>query len=323
MQRSIVKPSLAGLEGGATNVAALGATLHRRLRPAEGLIQAFLLASAAVSIVTTVGIVVVLGSESLLFFRSPEVDLIDFLTGTRWQPTILEFGIWPLATSTLITSTLAMLVSLPLGLSAAIYLSEYASTRARSILKPILEILAGIPTVVYGYFALTFMTPILRGLFGSDRVQIYNMASGGLVMGIMILPLISSMTEDALSAVPRSLREAAYSLGSTRLEAALQVVVPAALSGIFAAFIIGMSRALGETMIVAISVGSGPNFTFNPFQSAETITGHIVRISGGDLSYNSLDYNSLFALGLLLFGITFGLNFLSRRIVARFREVYA
>lgn len=296
--------------------------LRRRTRPAEALIRGFLLICGALSIVTTVGIVLVLGRESLLFFQSPDVSLIGFLTGTHWQPAIYQFGIWPLATSTLITSFFALIVSLPLGLGAAIYLSEYASSRARGILKPVLEVLAGIPTVVYGYFALTFMTPLVRAVFGSDTVQIYNMASAGIVMGIMILPLISSMSEDALSAVPRSLREAAFSLGATRLEVALRVVVPAALSGIVAAFIVGMSRALGETMIVAIAAGAGPNFTFNPFQAAETITGHIARISGGDLSYNSVDYNSLFALGLVLFAITLLLNFVSRRIVARFREVY-
>jgi phosphate transport system permease protein len=300
----------------------LSTVLRRRLRIGEGFIQTFLFLAGALSIVTTIGIVFVLGSESLLFFRDPRVGLIEFLTGTRWQPAILEFGILPLASSTLITSTIALAVSLPLGLGAAIYLSEYASQQARSVLKPILEILAGIPTVVYGYFALTFMTPVLRSIFGTETVQIYNMASGGIVMGIMILPLISSMSEDALNAVPRSLREAAYAVGATRLETALRVVVPAALSGIVAAFIVGMSRALGETMIVLISVGAGPDLTLNPFRGAETITGHIARISGGDLSYNSLDYNSLFALGLVLFLITLTLNFVSRRIVGRLREVY-
>jgi phosphate transport system permease protein len=296
--------------------------MGHRVRIGEGVIRVFLFLAGALSVATTIGIVVVLGSESLLFFRDPQVSLVEFLTGTRWQPAIGDFGIWPLATSTLITSTIALIVSVPLGLSAAIYLSEYASPRARASLKPILEILAGIPTVVYGYFALTFMTPILRGIFGSDTVQIYNMASGGIVMGIMILPLIELMSEDALNAVPRSLREAAYAVGATRLETALRIVVPAAVSGIVAAFILGMSRALGETMIVAISVGSGPDFTLNPFRGAETITGHIARISGGDLSYNSLDYNSLFALGLVLFLITLTLNLISRRVVARLREVY-
>ncbi len=175
-----------------------------------------------------------------------------------------------------------MLIALPLGLSIAIYLSEYASSRLRSIVKPVLEVLAGIPTVVYGYFALSFMTPLLRKIFGEDVVNIYNTASAGLVMGILILPLISSMAEDALTAVPRSLREAGYGLGATKLETALKVVLPAALSGIAAAFIVGISRAIGETMIVALAAGAGPNFTFNPFKGAETMTGHIVRISGGD-----------------------------------------
>jgi phosphate transport system permease protein len=211
---------------------------------------------------------------------------------------------------------------LPLGLATAIYLSEYASERTRSILKPILEVLAGIPTVVYGYFALTFMTPLLRSIFGDGTIQIFNTASAGIVVGILIIPLVSSMSEDSLHAVPRSLREAAFGLGATKLETALKVVVPAALSGITAAFVVAISRAVGETMIVAIAAGAGPKFTFNPFESAETMTGHIVRISGGDLSYDSVDYNSIFAIGLLLFFMTLSLNVLSRRIVARFREVY-
>jgi phosphate transport system permease protein len=257
-----------------------------------------------------------------LFFRQPDVNLVEFLTQITWQPSIGKFGVLPLVTATLMTTFFAMLISLPLGLAAAIYLSEYATPRMRSVLKPILEILAGIPTVVYGYFALTFMTPLLRGVFGANNVSIYNTLSAGLVMGIMILPLISSMSEDALSAVPRSLREAAYGLGSTRLETALKIVVPAALSGIIAAFILGVSRAVGETMIVAVAAGSGPNFTFNPFEAAETMTGYIARISGGDVGYDTPDYNSIFAIGLLLFTTTLALNIISRRLVTRFREVY-
>ncbi|HWQ84632.1 MAG TPA: phosphate ABC transporter permease subunit PstC, partial [Anaerolineales bacterium] len=245
-----------------------------------------------------------------------------FFGGTKWQPQIAEFGVWPLVTSTLITTTIAMLIAVPLGLMVAIYLSEYASSKARNLLKPILEVLAGIPTVVYGYFALTFMTPVLRGIFGRDVVGVYNTASAGIVMGILILPLITSMSEDALSAVPRALREAAYGLGATKLETAVKVVVPAALSGIAAAVILGISRGIGETMIVALAAGAGPNFTFNPFEGAETLTGHIVRISGGDLSYNSIDYNSIFALGLLLFVMTLSLNIISGIIVRRFRETY-
>ena len=255
-------------------------------------------------------------------FTSRRVSLVEFFTKTKWNPQIGHFGIWPLLNATLMTSSIAMLVALPLGLSIAIYLSEYASERARGTLKPILEILAGIPTVVYGYFALTFMTPLLRSIFGNGVVEIYNTASAGIVIGILIIPMVSSMSEDALSAVPQALRQASYGLGATKLETAVKVVVPAAISGIVAAFIVAISRAIGETMVVAVAAGAGPNFTFNPFRPAETMTGHIVRISGGDLSYDSIDYNSIFAIGLFLFFITLSLNVISQRIVRRFREVY-
>jgi phosphate transport system permease protein len=310
------------LEGAAAFQAKRAFDLQRRPRLGESLIQGFLFACGALSIGTTVGIVVVLARESWLFFGSPDVSLTDFLTTTTWQPHALKFGVLPLLNATVVTSVIALSVAVPLGLAAAVYLSEYASPRTRSILKPVLEILAGVPTVVYGYFALTFMTPLLRAMFGSNAVGIYNNASAGIVMGIMILPLVSSISEDALSAVPRSLREASYGLGATRFETAIQVVVPAALSGIIAAFILAMSRAVGETMIVAIAAGAGPNFTVNPFAAAETMTGYIARISGGDLSYDSLDYDSIFAIGLLLFLITLGLNVISRRVAAHFREEY-
>ena len=302
--------------------AARTVNLRKRARWQESLIQGFLFLCGAISILTTLGIVFVLMEESLRFFASPEVGLLEFFTGRMWQPQIGAFGIWPLLNATLMTTLFAMLVAIPLGLCVAIYLSEYASARARQVIKPALEILAGVPTVVYGYFALTWMTPLLRGIFGKDIVDIYNTASAGLVMGLLILPLIATMSEDALTAVPRALREAAYGLGATRLETALQVVVPAATSGIAAAVILGISRAIGETMIVALASGAGPNFTLNPFKGAETITGHIVRISGGDLSYASIDYNSLFALALVLFVITFLLNIISQRIVRAFREEY-
>jgi phosphate transport system permease protein len=296
--------------------------LAKRPRMREMLIEAFLFLAGVISIFTTVGIVWVLFSQAWLFFGSPGVSLVEFLTTTSWIPAIGEFGVWPLVTATLMVSTIAMLVALPLGLATAIYLSEYASPRARGILKPILEILAGIPTVVYGYFALTFMTPLLRAIFGVDTVQIFNTASAGIVVGILIIPLVTSLSEDALHAVPNSLRQAAYGLGATKLETSLRVIVPAALSGITAAFVVAISRAVGETMIVAIAAGAGPKFTFNPFESAETMTGHIVRISGGDLSYDSIDYDSIFAIGLLLFLMTLLLNIISRIIVGRFREVY-
>lgn len=307
--------------------------LMKQPRIGETLIQGFLFICGAISIFTTIGILYELGKEAWLFFGSPDVSLVDFFTKTKWQPGILEFGIWPLILATLITSLIGMIVALPLGLASAIYLSEYASERARSTLKPILEVLAGVPTVVYGYFALTFMTPLLRSIFGEGTVQIFNTASAGIVIGILIIPLVSSMSEDAIHAVPRSLREAAYALGATKLETSIRVVVPAALSGITAAFVVAISRAIGETMVVAIASGNGPrnfelgkdglfDYILNPFVSGETMTGHIVRISGGDLPYNSIDYNSIFAIGLVLFVMTLGLNILSRRFVARFREVY-
>lgn len=292
--------------------------MNRKLT--EGVIQGLLIACALISVLITLGIVLILGKESLLFFK--EVSIVEFFTSTTWQPLINEFGVLPLVNSTLTTSFIAMLVAGPLGLFVAIYLSEYASDRVRGILKPILEILAGIPTVVYGYFALTFMTPFLRLVFGQSNVEIYNTASAGLVMGILILPLVSSITEDALRAVPSSLREAAFGLGGNKLETTLSIVVPAAFSGIAAAFILGLSRAIGETMIVALAAGAGPNFTFNPFEAAETLTGYIVRISGGDISYNTVDYNSIFALGLFLFFITLTLNIISRKIVQKFQEEY-
>jgi phosphate transport system permease protein len=311
-----------GRDGGARGFPRREQALRRRSRRLESIIQALLFGSATFSILITAGIIYELGKEALLFVRMPEVNLLATITSTRWQPHTGDFGIWGLVTATFMTSLIAMLVAGPLGLAVAIYLSEYASRRARLILKPILEVLAGVPTIVYGYFALSFMTPLLRRIFGEDVVQIYNTGSAGLVMGILILPLIASMSEDALTAVPRSLREAGYGMGGTRLEVALQVVVPAALSGLAAAFILGMSRAIGETMIVAVAAGAGPNFTLNPFRGAETITGHIVRISSGDMAYDSIDYNSIFFLGLLLFLITLSLNIVSQRIVRRFRETY-
>ncbi len=295
--------------------------LKKKRRVGESLIQTLLFLAGILSIFVTIAIVYELGKEAMLFFNDPDVTFGKFFGTTKWQPGIGQYGIWALVSATLVTSFTAILISLPLGLASAIYLSEYASFKARSILKPILEILAGIPTVVYGYFALLFVTPILKSIIG-EQLQVYNMLSAGIVMGIMILPLISSMSEDALSAVPRSLREAAYAMGATKVETSLQVVLPAALSGIGAALIIGISRAVGETMIVAVAAGSGPNFSFNPLDAAETMTGHIARISGGDLSYNTIDYTSLFAIALMLFLLTLVLNLISQWVVNRFRERY-
>jgi len=296
-------------------------SLRKKNRFVESAVEAALFVVGALTVFITVSIVIVLGDQALLFFQDPKVTLTEFFGATQWQPAADKFGIWALVSATLTTSALATLVAVPLGLSAAIYLSEYASPKARGALKPILETLAGVPTVVYGYFALLFITPILQNIFGKS-IGVYNMLSAGIVMGIMILPLISSMSEDALSAVPNSLREAAYAMGATKQEVSLQVLLPAALSGIGAAVIVGIARAVGETMIVAIASGAGPNFTFNPLNAAETMTGHIARISGGDLPYGTLDYTSLFAIALMLFFITLILNLVSQWVVAKFREQY-
>ena len=337
-QTSTRQQSEMGREGGGMPGQPSGARrpldLRKRTRAGESIIQLLLKGAGAVSVLTTVGIVVVLVYDAFVFFRRPEPTFLEFFTGTTWQPQILRFGIFPLLNATLLTSVIGMTVALPIGLMIAIFLSEYASPRLRGILKPVLEVLAGIPTVVYGFFALGVMTPLLKNLFGKDTVEIFNVASAGIVIGILIIPLISSMSEDALSAVPRALREAAYGMGATRLETAVRVVLPAAISGIAAAVIVAMSRAIGETMVVAIAAGAGPrnfgdwgqatgglNF-LNPFKAAETMTGHIVRISGGDLSYDTIDYDSIFAIAFLLFIITLILNIISQWIVRRFREEY-
>ncbi len=298
------------------------AQLKKKLRLGEGLVESSLFTVGFLTIFITLAITFVLGDQALLFFADPDVSLREFFLTTAWQPQAEQFGIWALVSATLTTSAIAISVALPLGLSSAIYLSEYASPHARSILKPVLETLAGIPTVVYGYFALLFVSPIIRNLLGTENIGVYNMLSAGLVMGIMILPLIASMSEDALSAVPNTLREGAYAMGATKLEVSTQVLVPAAFSGIGAAVIVGISRAVGETMIVAIASGAGPKFTFNPLDAAETMTGHIARISGGDLPYGTLDYTSLFAIALMLFLITLVLNLISQWIIAKFREQY-
>lgn len=307
--------------------------LRKKSKPGETTIRAILWVCGVISIATTLGILYELGKESLLFFQDDRVSIVEFLTGTRWSPQAEVFGIWALILATLLIAFIAMLVALPLGLASAIYLSEYASPRVRAIVKPVLEILVGIPTVVYGFFALTFMTPVLRSILGANVVNFFNVASAGIVVGILIIPLVSSLAEDSLHAVPDALRQAAYGLGASKLEVSTRIVVPAALSGIGAAFVLAMSRAVGETMVVAIAAGSAPrNFTLgedslfgyilNPFISGEAMTGHIVRVSSGDLSYNTIDYNSIFSIGLTLFFMTLGLNILSRRFVKRFREVY-
>ncbi|MEN8238165.1 MAG: phosphate ABC transporter permease subunit PstC [Actinomycetota bacterium] len=307
--------------------------LRHRRRPGEAIIVIALFSAGAISIAITVGILWELGKESLLFFQDSAVTLSNFFTSTVWQPQAGSFGIWPLILGTVLITVIALLVAVPIGLSTAIYLSEYASQRVRRIFKPVLEILVGIPTVVFGFFAITFMTPLLRSIFGTSVVGFFNVLSAGIVVGFLIVPLVSSLSEDAMSAVPDSLRQAAYGLGASKLEVSLKIVVPAALSGIAAGIVIAMSRAIGETMVVTLAAGASPRnfglgadplfgYILNPFQGAQTMTGYIAITASGDISYDTIDYNSIFAIGLTLFVMTLGLNSLSRRIVKRFRQEY-
>ncbi|GAP64302.1 phosphate transport system permease protein [Ardenticatena maritima] len=294
----------------------------RRRDVGETVIRYLLLLCGLVSIATTIAIVVILFWESVQFFRDPLVSVWEFLTDTQWTPLFTDkhFGVWPLVVGTFMTSAIALIVALPLGLLSAIYLSEYASARTRSILKPILEILAGIPTVVYGYFALLFVTPALQKII--PDLAGFNAISPGIVMGIMILPMVSSLSEDALHAVPKALRDAGYGLGATKFEVATQIVVPAALSGIAASFILAVSRAVGETMIVAIAAGQRPVLTFDPRQPIQTMTAYIVQVSLGDTPAGSLAYKTIFAVAFLLFLMTLSLNVASHFIVRRYRQRY-
>jgi phosphate transport system permease protein len=291
-----------------------------RRRPGEAVIQLALAFCGFFSILTTAGIIGVLIFETIEFFR--EVSLWRFLTDTAWTPLFVDkhYGISVLASATLLTTVIALVVAVPVGLLAAIYLSEFAPERVRKTVKPLLEILAGVPTVVYGYFALLFVTPLLKEVFPS--ISGFNALSAGLVMGVMIIPLVSSLSEDAMYAVPRSLRDGAYALGATRFEVATRVVVPAALSGIVASFILAVSRAVGETMIVAIAAGQSPQLTLNPFVPVETMTAYIVQVSLGDTPAGTLEFKTIFAVGMTLFVLTLLLNILSHRLVVKFREKY-
>ncbi|OGX10625.1 MAG: phosphate ABC transporter permease subunit PstC [Omnitrophica WOR_2 bacterium GWA2_53_43] len=279
-----------------------------------------MLCCSLLSVFTTAAIIYVLLSESIGFFK--HVSIIDFLTDTQWTPmfTNKHFGILPLLCGTLVTTFIAIAVAVPLGLVSAVYLSEYATAKTRQIIKPLLEILAAVPTVVYGYFALLFVTPLLKqfipGLSG------FNALSAGLVMGIMIIPLVSSLSEDAMHAVPMGLREGAYALGSRKIQVAFKIVFPAALSGITAAVILAVSRAIGETMIVAIAAGQQPRFTMNPLVPIETITAYIVQISLGDTPHGTLEYSTIFVCGMTLFVLTFALNVVSFKLKRRFQEIY-
>jgi len=290
------------------------------MRKGEKLIERLLLAAAAISILTTAGIIWVLLSESIGFFS--KVSIWDFLTDTQWTPLFADkhFGILPLLTGTLLTTVIAIVVALPVGLTVAIYLNEYAPRRFRKVIKPLLEILAAVPTVVYGYFALTVVTPFLQKII--PGLSGFNALSPGIVMGIMIIPLISSLSEDALYAVPKSLREASYGMGATRFQTSFRVLVPAASSGIIVSVILAISRAVGETMIVAIAAGQQPRLTLDPTVPIETITTYIVQVSMGDVARGTLEYQTIFAAGITLFVFTLLLNNLSLRIKKRLRQKY-
>ncbi len=291
-----------------------------RRRLVDRFMRSLLFAAASLSVLVTLAIVYVLASESLLFFR--HVGLLEFLTDTQWTPLFASphYGILPLLAGTVTVSAIALLVAIPAGTVLAIYLSEYAGSRLREVVKPLLEMLAGVPTVVFGYFALLFVTPLLRRVI--PDLSGFNMLSPGLVMGVMILPYIVSLSEDAMRAVPDGLREGAYALGYTRLQTAARVVLPAALSGVTAAYLLGMARAVGETMVVAIAAGQNPNFTFNPLEGAATITTYIVQVSLGDVAYGTIAYQSIFAAGLTLFLLTLAFNILGFFLRRRFRETY-
>ncbi len=310
----VSKRSLARMHGGAD----LSVNLFRS--PKERAVEYVLGFCALISVLTTLGIAGVLIFESLNFFA--EVSIVEFLTETRWTPQFIEkhFGIWPLLSGTLLVTVIAALVSLPIGLMSAIFIAEYAPSRVRKVLKPGLELLAGIPTVVYGYFALTFVTPLLQTFI--PGLNIYNALSAGIVVGVMIIPMVSSLSEDAIRAVPRSLAEGAYALGATRIEVVLRVMVPGAISGIVASFILAISRAIGETMIVTLAAGAMPNLTANPMESVQTMTAFIVNVSLGDTPQGTVEFYSLFAVGLMLFLMTLSMNFLANLIIRKYRERY-
>ena len=327
-------------------------TRHRNRRHVEQTAVLWvLMAAALISILTTIGIVTVLVSQSIGFFQeevcvlnegepikpcevgvngtAQRVGVFDFLTGDRWAPLFKpyrdvskSFGVLPLVTGTFLVAAVAGVVSLGLGIGAAIFLSEYAPESVRRVIKPILEVLAGIPTVVYGYFALLTVTPALRLLIGEDNLPTFSALSAGLVMGIMIMPMVTTLSEDAMISVPRSLRDAAYALGATRFEVATKVVVPAALSGIVSSFILAVSRAVGETMIVYLAAGGRPNLTFNPLESVQAMTAFIVNVALGDTPHGEIEYYTIFVVGLLLFLITLVMNIMGRWVVQRFRQKY-
>lgn len=298
----------------------MGEQLKGRPRLGEKILKGAFFCCASISVVTTIVVICILAFETYGFFV--EIPIADFLFGTEWTPLLQpkSYGILPLLCGTLMIVVGSSIVALPVGIASAVYLSEYASDRVRNIVKPVLEILAGIPTVVYGFFALTFITPMLQNIFESTHV--FNAASAAIVVGIMVLPMVASMCDDALQSVPDSLREGAYSLGATSFEVTIRIVLPAALSGIFASFVLAISRAIGETMAVTLAAGATPNFTLNPLESIQTMTAYIVQVSLGDTPAGTLTYKTLFAVAAVLFTLTLFLNLTASSVMRRFKETY-
>jgi phosphate transport system permease protein len=311
-------------EAAAATTAEIRENVALRPRWGERLIHASLLVCAFLSVGTTLAIVVALLEPTIEFFQ--DVTLREFFTGTEWAPLFADpkFGVLPLMTATLTTTAVALTVALPFGLGSAIYLSEYATPRVRGVVKPTLEVLAGIPTVVFGFFALTFVTPLLQDIWflPGDPPGVFNALSAGLVMGVMIVPTVASVSEDAMAAVPHDMREGSLALGATKLATTVRVVVPAALSGIVAAFVLGISRAVGETLIVTVAAGGTPNFSVNPTEAMQTMTAFIAAAGIGDQPTGSVGYKTIFAVGATLFLITFAMNMISIRLVRKYREVY-
>ena len=296
----------------------LAKNIRRNIK--ERIIEVILMLAALVAVATTFAIVGVLLYESLSFFET--VSIVEFFTATEWTPLFenARYGIMPLVSGTLTTSAIALAVAVPIGTISAIFLSEFASHKTRELVKPILELLVGVPTVVFGYFALFFVTPLLQSIY--PDLPSFNMLGAGIVMGIMIIPYIASLSEDAMRAVPMSMREGSYAMGATRFQTAIKVVTPAAVSGIVAAYILAVSRAVGETMVVAIAAGQQPNLTFNPLESAATITAYIVQVAMGDLPHGSIGYQSIFAAGLVLMLMTLSFNIVGHWVRKRYREAY-
>jgi phosphate transport system permease protein len=297
--------------------------LTRRTPIAERVIEGALFASALLGVLVTVGIILVLALQTLEFFA--QVSPVEFFTGTKWSGAIQPyvFGIWPLVSGTVLVAGIAMLVAVPLGLLAAILMADYATPRVRNVIKPLLETIAGIPTIVFGFFAINFLAPqVLQPLLGKSNIGIFSSLSGGIVVGLLVTPLIASISEDAMRAVPRGMREGAYAMGATKFEVILKVVLPAAISGIMASIILAMSRAVGETMAVSLAVGDKPQLSFDPTESVQTMTGFIAQIAIGETAQGSITFKSLFAVGAMLFVMTLILNLISAWVVRRFRTVY-